>query len=277
MTAMSVGHPRVSVNSICSYHQPLTDDVALWRELGVTYIGTILPKIEEVGWDTARALITGDGLRVSTIFGPTYCPLDSKSTPESSLSDRMMTIKTLEFAASIGAESVYVCSGGAASLTWTEAADAFCEMIGPAVDVARQIGVKLLLESTNPLRCDVSFVFWQRDSIDLARTAGTSIMLDLQTAWYERGLEKLVRDNLDLVALVQISDYIIGTCQTGDRAVPGDGDIPLERIISMLLDAGYEGSFDLEVMGPRAEAEGYASNVRRSLERASEMLARLGA
>ena len=59
--------------------------------------------------------------------------------------------------------------------------------------------------------------------------------------------------------------------------VPGDGDIPLERLVAMALDAGFEGAFDLEVMGPRIEEEGYPSAVRRAVERASELLDRLGA
>jgi sugar phosphate isomerase/epimerase len=59
--------------------------------------------------------------------------------------------------------------------------------------------------------------------------------------------------------------------------VIGDGDIPLERLLAMILDAGYAGMFDLELLGPKIEAEGYLSATRRSLERASEMLEQLGA
>jgi len=255
----------------------MRDDIALWQELGIGHVGLILPKIEEVGWETARDLVTGAGLRVSTIFGPTYRPLDADPTLGWREADQAGTAKTLEFAASIGAGSVYVCSGAAASLTWEEAADAFCEFIAPCAAVASELGVPLLLEPTNALRADVSFVYWQRDAMDIARRAGIKVMLDFQSCWFERGLEELVRKNLDLVGVVQISDYVIGTPQTGDRAVPGDGDIPLERLLSMVLDAGYEGAFDLEVMGPRIEAEGYPSAVRRSVERASELLDRLGA
>ena len=44
----------------------------------------------------------------------------------------------------------------------------------------------------------------------------------------------------------------------------------------MALDAGYDGLFDLEIIGPRIEAEGYLPATRRSLERMSEMLDRIG-
>jgi sugar phosphate isomerase/epimerase len=151
------------------------------------------------------------------------------------------------------------------------------DFIAPCAAVAKELGVPLLLEPTSPLRADVSFVFWQRDVMDIVRRAGIQVMVDLQSCWFERGLEELVRKNLDLVGVVQISDYVIGTAQAGDRAVPGDGDLPLERLLGVLLDAGYEGAFDLEVMGPRIESEGYASAIRRSVERASELLDRLGA
>jgi sugar phosphate isomerase/epimerase len=222
-------------------------------------------------------MVTTAGLRVSTIFGPTYRPLDADRSLGWWDADRQGTVDTVEFAASVGAESVYVCTGAASTVTWDEAADLFCELIEPAVARGAELGVPVLLEPTNPLRVDISFVFWQRDAMDLARQAGTKVMLDFQSCWYERGLEEVVRKNIDLVGLTQISDYVIGTTETGNRVVPGDGDIPLERLLAMVLDAGFEGSFDLEVMGPRVEEEGYRSSVRRAVERTSELLERVGA
>jgi sugar phosphate isomerase/epimerase len=272
-----VAHPRLSVNSLSSYRQPLEADIALWRDLGIEHVGLILPKIEEVGWDAASQMVTAAGLRVSTIFGPTYRPLDADRSLGWWDADQQATVNTVEFAASIGAASVYVCSGAAPTLHWDEAADRFCELVAPAVARGRELGIPLLLEPTNPLRADISFIFWQRDAMDLARQAGTKVMLDVQTCWYERGLEQLVRHNIDLVGITQISDFVIGTTETGNRVVPGDGDIPLERLLAMVVDAGFAGPFDLEVFGPRIEAEGYASSLRRAVERVSELLQGVGA
>jgi len=267
----------LSVNSICSYGQPLTDDLALWRDLGVDHVALILPKIEELGWSESRARVTDAGLRVSTIFGPTYRPLDADPALGWRAEDQAGTDQTLELAAAIGAGSVYICTGAATSMAWDDAAEAFCEFLAPSVTLADSLGVPLLLEPTNPMRIDVSFVFWQRDAMDLARRAGTKVMLDFQSCWYERDLQSVVRDNIDLIHMVQLSDYIVGTSQTGDRAVPGDGDIPLEYLVEMVLEAGFEGMFDLELMGPRIEDEGYASVIRRAVDRSSELLERVGA
>jgi sugar phosphate isomerase/epimerase len=270
-------HPRLSVNSISSYLQPLVADLELWRDLGVDHVALILPKIEELGWDAARDMVTAADLRVSTIFGPTYRPLDADRALGTWDADQQGTVDTVEFAASIGAESVYVCTGAATTRTWDGAADLFSEMVAPAVARGDELGVPVLVEPTNPLRADISFVFWQRDAMDLARRAGTKVMLDFQSCWYERSLEHVVRQNIDLVGVTQLSDFVIGTTETGNRVVPGDGDIPLERLVAMVLDAGFEGTFDLEVFGPRVEEEGYHSSVKRAVERASDLLDRAGA
>ena len=137
--------------------------------------------------------------------------------------------------------------------------------------------MRLAIEPTNPLRTDVSFVFTLRDAADLARADGIDLVLDVYSCWYERDLDAVVRDNIDLLALVQISDFVIGTLDTPNRAVIGDGDIPLERLMGMVIEAGYDGSFDLEFLGPRIEKEGYVSAIRRSVDRASAILDRLHA
>ena len=44
-----------------------------------------------------------------------------------------------------------------------------------------------------------------------------------------------------------------------------------------MLDAGYEGAFDLELGGPRIRAEGELAAARRSSDYMTELLDRLGA
>ncbi len=253
-------HPRVSLNSISTWNQTLEDDIALWAGMGVTKVGLLSPKFYTPGWDAGRKAVQDAGLQVSNMT----CYVSE--IPEA-----------LEFCAAVGCNLVYTVSGRIGSLPWDAASEKFCEDIAPHVARARQLGVKIALEATNPLRCDESFVFTVRDSVDLARMAGISVVFDFFSAWYERDVEKLVRDNMDIIALVQFCDYKIGTHCTGIRCAVGDGDIPNEQLMALTLEAGYQGDFDLELLGPQLEAEGYRDPIVRSIERASEMLVRLGA
>jgi sugar phosphate isomerase/epimerase len=253
-----MAHPRISVNSLCSIFQPFADDLTMWKELGVDHVGLISPKMEAIGWQNAPALV--EGLRVSNIAAEFHVLHES-----------------IDLAAAVGADVVYICSGGAGGRTWEEAAVAFATRMEPYVAHAGEAGVQLAVEPTNPLRTDLSFLFTYRDAVDAARGAGMTAVLDVYSCWYERGLGQAVRDDLDMLALVQICDFRIGTLEVANRAVIGDGDIPLERLLTTFLDAGYGGAFDLEIIGRAMEEEGYLPAIRRSLDRTSEILERLGA
>jgi sugar phosphate isomerase/epimerase len=253
-------HPRLSLSSICSMNQSLDEDFALWSDLGVDHVGLISPKFDLAGWDAGRQAVVDSGLRVSSMS----CYKDGIA-------------QSLEFSAAVDADVLYVVSGSAGSVPWDEAAERFCDDLAPLVARGKELGVLLAVEPTNPLRTDVSFVHSVRDAIDLARMADMGIVIDFYSAWYERGLDELVHTNIDVVALVQICDYELGTFDMPNRSAVGDGAIPVERLIALMLDAGYDGPFDLEILGPRIEAEGYRAPIARSLERASAMLERLGA
>jgi sugar phosphate isomerase/epimerase len=59
--------------------------------------------------------------------------------------------------------------------------------------------------------------------------------------------------------------------------VPGDGSMPLAWMIRQLLEAGYHGLFEIEVIGPSIEAEGPEEALRRSVEWLSDLLKEYGA
>jgi len=57
-----------------------------------------------------------------------------------------------------------------------------------------------------------------------------------------------------------------------------DGQIPpLARIIGQVLEAGYDGCFDLELIGPAIESEGYSTAIPRAVDRLAALLASLDA
>ena len=60
------------------------------------------------------------------------------------------------------------------------------------------------------------------------------------------------------------------------RAVPGDGVIPIEALVAQVLADGYQYGFDLELLGPRIDAEGRLAAARRGGEVVGAMLDRLG-
>ena len=131
----------------------------------------------------------------------------------------------------------------------------------------------LLLEPTITLIADMNFPHTLRDTLELAERTGLGVCVDVQHCWSERDLRATIRHAGALAGLVQISDWVPGNYHHF-RAVPGDGAIPLERILGWILETGYEGFFDLEVYPEPGVPE--TETISRAIERGGALLERLG-
>lgn len=183
----------------------------------------------------------------------------------------------IDAAACAGSRRLVFTTGPAGPLRYEDATGALGEALPPLREHAAARGVALLLEVTSQLRDDLGFVHTLRDAVDLAGDLGIGVCADLLWCWRERGLEATLRRGSDLIGLVQVSDCETGSTSMPCRVVPGDGAIPLGRVLAAVLESGYAGPFDLELLGPRIDAEGGRGALRRGAARLSELLTRLGA
>jgi len=266
-------HPRVSVSEICTYDWTLDDDLAFYRTAGVTNVGVSVVKLERHGWDSGVAAVRAAGLRVTNLIGLGPFHLDA---PGQWPGQRDRVRRALDAADALSAECLVLTTGPAGTLTWEDAADALSAALEPVLRDADALGVPFALEHTNSLRVDVGFVHSLADAIDLARRLGTGVCMEINACWAERGLAETLRAGADTLRLVQVSDFAVGTLSTPNRLVPGDGDIPLARILREVLAAGYRGCFDLELIGPRITEEGPAEATVRAVAVLTGMLAGLG-
>ena len=245
-------HPRVCVSGISTWNQSIADDLALYRELGIHTMGASVRKLEA---DADVERLATSGLSVANVIGVGHAGLP----------------RALDLAHRLSAPAVVFTTGPAGALEWEAAAD---RLAAALTNVPRD-RARLCLEHTNSLRVDVSFVHTLRDAIDLARRLGIDVCMEINACWAERDLARTISTGVDRIGVVQVSDFAVGTLTTPNRLVPGDGDVPVRRIIGQLLDAGYGGVFDLELIGPAIEAEGYRSALDRSCAYLSELLVAL--
>jgi sugar phosphate isomerase/epimerase len=127
------------------------------------------------------------------------------------------------------------------------------------------------------LYADIHICHSLGDTIRLAEMAQIGVCVELFHCWGEAGLEASLERAVPICGLVQVSDYVLGDRSLPNRAVPGDGAIPLEKIIAMLLGGGYSGAFDIELLGPRIDAEGHLVAARRAAGRLCAILEALAA
>jgi sugar phosphate isomerase/epimerase len=267
-------HPRASLSAISTFSWELDADLAFYADAGITNVGISVAKLARFGWKDGTHRVVDAGLRVTNLIG--LGPFDL-AEPDRWDAQRERIVRALDAATEVGAECLVFTTGPAGSLPWEEAADALESALAPVLHEARSRGVPFAIEHTNSLRVDIGFVHTLADAIDVARRLDAGVCMEVNACWAERGLADTISAGADRLRLVQVSDFAVGTLSTPNRLVPGDGDIPLERILGQLLAAGYTGCFDLELIGPRIEEEGYGSACRRSIDALGTMLDSLGA
>jgi len=183
--------------------------------------------------------------------------------------------RLIDAAAATGARCIYMLTGGRMGLTWEQAAERFCRAIEPCVQQAAQAGVGLAIENASSLYADIHLAHSLRDTITLAELAGVGVCIDLFHCWAEADLAGLLKSALPRTQLIQLSDYVLGDRALPARAVPGDGAIPIEPFVAQALAGGYRFGFDLELLGPRIEAEGRLAAAGRACATVGAMLDRL--
>jgi sugar phosphate isomerase/epimerase len=269
-------HPRISVNAACFGTAPLPTAAGYWRELAPRRIGLVGPLppgthevVEEGGYEVetiAHLLLAGHGEQLDPRE-------EAWEAPRAGLSE------TIEAGRALGARTIYLVPGGHGLelRTFEQAAGVFCALIEPCVEQARAAGILPAVENALPLYADRHIAHSLRDAVTLAEQAGIGVCADLFACWTEAGLRRSLERAVELGCLIQLGDYVYGDRSMPCRAVFGDGVIPFRTLFSWILEAGYTGGFDLELLGPRIDAEGHVEAVRRSAENLGELLDSLGA
>jgi sugar phosphate isomerase/epimerase len=241
-------HPRLSVSAVSSWQQSFADDLALWERLDIRHVGLSLRKCEDFGLDTSARELNARGLQVSNVGECGWCALDDRSTWRAQ-QHRLRT------AMDVFDVPFVLTTGPRGALEWDAAVDAFASFVEPLA--------RVVVENTSALRVDLSFLTTLIDAVIVAECANVGVCVEVNSCWMERAVAEGLSSNR--IEHVQLSDWRIGSLCTPDRRVPGDGDIPLAQIVDLLLRAGYAGAFEIEMVGPAIEEEGYERAIARAI------------
>jgi sugar phosphate isomerase/epimerase len=243
------------VNSLSAASWSLAQDLDLYADLGVRKVSLFLDKATAIGVDKARDLLAD--FEVVQVFAKGFVLDDESTWP----ADRARLQEGAELAAELGAPWLGLTAGAAGRLSWDDAGAA----LGRAVAPIAADGVRFAVEHSLPVRPEIGFVHSLADCVELADRLGMGATMELSYCFNERDLAATLADAAPRLASVQVSDLVPPSTVLPDRAVPGDGVIPLADLIGAVIGAGYPGAIELEQLGPRIEAEGYEPALRRAV------------
>jgi len=246
-------HPRLSVNHACFRNTGVEEFIGLCRSIGARHVVLPGPHLLDDGPDSAIKALGSDGPTVEAIYHR-FAIFPDLEADEGQAIEGLLGL--IDIPSKLRAKSIDLVTGGRGRLDWERAVERFSELLAPAVASASALGITLVTESVGALYADNHIAHTLTDTVDIAERAGIGVCIDLFSCWTEGHLPELFRRAMPRCGLVQVSDYVLGDRSVPARAVPGDGAVPLEPIIGDLLEAGYTGVFDIELLGPRIDAEG---------------------
>ncbi len=265
-------HTRISINTLCFAPAGLDDLTEKVARIGARGISPDLEQVLAFGVPEAARLFADAGLCVVTLTHRSF----AFATPDLAATARERLGRTIEIAAKIGAQSITMTTGGRGALNWPDAAERFAEAVAPCAEQAQAAGIRLGIEPTSHLYADASIAHRLTDTALIACKAGIDVVIDLFACWFDADIEAAIAAAGRRTTLVQVSDHVPGDRALPCRAVPGDGAVPLDRLITAIVEAGYRGWFDLEIIGPRLLAEGEEAGLRRAAEIIGESLVNAG-
>ncbi len=270
-------HNRVSINSICLMESAtLPQQAEHWQTLNAKRISLVGPQIDIEGFDAAQAALDTGDYQLETVVHPLLPGAALNPDPSSWSKTRDALSARIDMTKGWGGKSIYMTTGGHGDMLWEQAADVFTEVIEPCVKESKNAGIALMIENAPPQYADLHIAHTLRDTVALAKHAGIGVCIDLFGCWTEPSLKQSITEAVAISNLVQVSDYVLGDRALPARAVPGDGVIPLQTMLEWILDAGYTGAFDLELLGPRITEEGSVQATARAAKVTGEILTKLG-
>jgi sugar phosphate isomerase/epimerase len=177
-------------------------------------------------------------------------------------------LEALRLASVIRAGCLVVYSGGRGGHTHGHARRLVSQALRELAQAAAELDVTLAIEPMHPgCGWDWTFLNSIDDTLDLvAEIPGLKLVFDLYHWGHTAGLLQRIPALIPHIALVQLADASHPPCGEQDRLPLGAGVLPLRQWTQLLIENGYDGFFETELMGPEIETLCYESLLANTIE-----------
>jgi sugar phosphate isomerase/epimerase len=251
-------------------------DLACYSQCGAQAIEVVEAKLDQLRFAEQLGALMSAGLQVSGVQPKVRTFFASRMTAEpKSVEDRTACLRdSIERLGRHTPGAPFITNTGAHPCgDMSEAMRVTARQLRHLAPIAADNGVRLALEPLNPTSMNAESAIWTVDqALSVIEDAGhdaVGICLDYWNIWQNADIDRAIARAGDRIFTVQASDWR-DPRSFADRIVPGDGIIPLSRLIAATHAAGFRGAyvteiFSLEVADSLYEVD-LASVVSRSLK-----------
>ncbi len=266
----------LSINELTTYRWSFEKDVTHYRAAGIGAIGVWRQKLSDFGEDRAIELLADSGLEVSNLlWAGGFTGSDGRSH-EDSLADAQEAVR---LAGALKARALVVYSGARNGHTSNHARRMFSDALEELLPMADDHDVILAVEPMlGDCAADWTLLTSLPETLALVEEIDhprLKLVLDTYHVGHEPNLLDTIRSLVPRIAIVHLADALEPPGCEQNRCQLGAGTLPLREIIAALVDGGYEGYYDVELLGENLARCDYDELLRSSKDAFEQLTAGL--
>jgi sugar phosphate isomerase/epimerase len=268
----------VSISEFTTQPWIFEEDVEHYARLGITMIEVCEEKLDDQRYREQMAMVAGYGLTVSDVQPLVRTFGSSQMRPEpKGLSPRVSRLRTsIERLSPFAPGCPFILNTGAPEKGDIDAlVKATIQELKELAGFAADHGVKLALEPLNASSMNTESAIWTIDQaleiIDAVNRDNVGLCLDFWNSWQDANVEEEISRAGDRIFVLQVSDWRTPR-SSGDRLVPGDGIIPIGKLLHAVHQTGYSGACAVEIFSQDVSDSLYQADLNEVIQRSKSGL-----
>jgi sugar phosphate isomerase/epimerase len=249
---------QLSMNETTTFRWSFEEDVANYAAAGIPVIGVWRQKLSDCGQAKAIELLAERAVKVSHLLWAGGFTGSDGRTYRESVDDALEAVRT---AAALRTGTLVVYSGARAGHTFNHARRLIGGALKELLPLATELGVTLAVEPMHPgCATEWTFLTTVDDVLNLLETAASpqvKMVFDTYHLGQMPGILDRIGQLAPHVAIVQLGDARQPPAGEQNRCRLGEGTVPLREMIAALKSAGYDGYYDVELLGEEIETCDY--------------------
>jgi sugar phosphate isomerase/epimerase len=276
---MTTPHPRLSINQATIKRTSVREAIDVVAAAGLGAIGLWREQVQEAGLAASARMIADSGLRYSTHCRGGWFTAEPGPARDAALDDNRRAIDETAALAAAGAAgsraALVLVVGGLpeGSRDLAGARERVRDAVGALAPYAEAAGVQLALEPLHPMYCsDRSVLSTLDQALDIAADFAPQVVgvtVDTFHLWWDPNvLDAIARAGRDgRIASYQVCDWKTPLAADAllSRHYPGDGVIDFGPMTRAVLEAGYTGDIEVELLNQDIWDTDPAEAVRRTI------------
>lgn len=244
---------RFGISEFTTWPWSFEDDVRRYAALDVEVIEVCEFKLDQGSMREQLDLIGANGLAISSAQPSVRTLYPSQSQPEpKDIPSRMERFKrTIQnFGAKASGVPFVTNTGNPPDGNIQEVLDTAFRQYRGVADFAAEHGARVALEPLNASIMNIESAIWTLQQgmrlVEGVDRPNFGICLDAWNIWQNADIEDAIKACGDRIFVVQLSDWRTPR-SFQDRLIPGQGDIPLPRLLRAIHESGYRGPYVVEI------------------------------